>query len=417
MTVDPPNPKRQPLIWAPVLLAALLLSACGSHSSTTKAPANKARAATLLRTAGSAGTASGGPLGPGGRDWSTLLKSASHFGASPVDGPQTGNLRWQRKLEGAIVQGPVTRGSVAYVSSTKGILHAIDLTTGRDLWTFNGGPGASTADLSTSPTVLADGTILYPAGGDRVVALDPAGHLRWSVTGSGEPLTPAVDESRRLLVIADTAGTVSSYRLGNGNTAPEKLWTRALGAESFGNPALGSDGTTYVTAGHVLAAIAPDGALRWQVTIPQTIETGAALAEDGTVVFGGNDEIEYGIGPDGTVRWRHPIGNYTYSTPLALPGDRVIYGNHSGEMTVLDARDGRPVRIDRGTGQIWTAAAVDGRGDVYFASRTGEIYGFAASGRHLFTIAAGGAFDSYPAIAADGTLLVGGDDGVLRAIG
>jgi hypothetical protein len=52
-----------------------------------------------------------------------------------------------------------------------------------------------------------------------------------------------------------------------------------------------------------------------------------------------------------------------------------------------------------------------------FASRTGEIYGFAASGRKLFTIAAGATFDSYPAISGGGTLLVGGDDGVLRAIG
>jgi outer membrane protein assembly factor BamB len=417
VTVDSSSPKRRPPIWALVLLAALVLGGCGSQSSTGGTAAEKPQVAALVRRAGSAGAASGGPLVSGGRDWSTLLDGASHFGVSPADGPQTGRLRWQRRLEGPIVQGPVTHGNVAYVSSTKGILHAIDLASGRDLWSFNGGAGASTADLSTSPTVMTDGTILLPAGGDRVVALDPAGHIRWSVTGSGEPLTPGVDESSRLLVIADTTGTVSGYRLGGGDAAPRKLWTRALGAESFGNPAIGSDGTTYVTAGHLLAAIAPNGALRWQVKISQTIETGAALAEDGTVVFGGNDEIEYGIGPDGAVRWRHQIGNYTYSTPLALPGDRVIYGNHSGEMTVLDARDGRPVRIDRGMGQIWTAAAVDRRGDIYFASRTGRIYGFAASGRRLFTIAAGGTFDSYPAIAADGTLLVGDDDGVLRAIG
>ncbi len=228
MTVVPPSPRRRSLTWAPVLLAALLLGACGSESSTTKARANVAGAPALLRTAGRAGVASGGPLGPGGPDWSTLLESVSHFGISPADGPQTSRLRWQRQLEGPIVQGPVTRGGVAYVSSTKGILHAIDLSSGRDLWTFNGGPGGSTADLSTSPTVLADGTILYPAGGDRVVALNPAGHLRWSVTGSGEPLTPAVEQSRRLLVIADTAGTVSGYRLGSGDAAPVKLWRRAL---------------------------------------------------------------------------------------------------------------------------------------------------------------------------------------------
>jgi outer membrane protein assembly factor BamB len=417
VTIDSSSARRRSSLWALVLLSALVLGGCGSGSSTSGVAAKKPQAAALLRRAGSAGAASGGPLVSSGRDWSTLLDGASHFGVSPTEGPQTGRVRWERKLEGPIVQGPVTHGSVAYVSSTKGILHAIELASGRDRWTFNGGPSASTADLSTSPTVMADGTILFPAGGDRVVALDPAGHIRWSVTGSGEPLTPGVDESRRLLVIADTTGTVSGYRLGSGNAPPTKLWTRALGGESFGNPAIGSDGTTYVTAGHLLAAIAPNGALRWKVKIPQTIETGAALAEDGTVVFGGNDEIEYGIGPDGAVRWRHPIGNYTYSTPLALPGDRVIYGNHSGEMTVLDARDGRRVRVDRGIGQIWTAAAVDGHGDVYFASRAGRIYGFTANGRRLFTIAAGGTFDSYPAIAADGTLLIGDDNGVLRAIG
>jgi outer membrane protein assembly factor BamB len=401
---------------AALLLAALVLGACGSQTPSRPAKTTPPKAARLARTAGRAGAASGGPIAPS-RDWSTLLDGGSHFGVAQAGGPRSARVRWQRKLGAPIVQGPVTRGGVAYVSSQDGVLHTIDLASGRDIWTFDAGVGASTADLSTSPTVLADGTILSPAGGDRVVALSSAGHLLWTVTGSGEPLTPAVEESRRLLVIADTAGLVTGYRLARGEAAPKQIWTRALREQSYGNPALGSDGTSYVTAGRTLAAIAPDGALRWQLTIPQTIETGAALTEDGTVVFGGNDKIEYGIGPDGSIRWRHPIGNFTYSTPLALPGDRVVYGNHSGEMTILGAKDGRPVQIDRGSGQIWTAAAVDRRGDVYFASRTGEIYGFAPDGRRLFSIAAGGTFDSYPAIAADGTLLVGGDDGVLRAIG
>ena len=413
----PSSASRRSLMSAAAAFAVLVLGGCGSQGSTTTPPANKTQAGRLEGSAGVAGAASGGPLAPTGRDWTTLLESASHFGVAPAVGPDSGSERWHRQLEGPIVQGPVTRSNIAYISSTQGILHAIDLASGRDLWTFDGGAGGRPSDLSTSPTVLSDGTILLPASGTRVVALNTAGHVRWSVTGSGEPLTPVVDEARRLLVIADTAGHVSGYRLGSGDAVPVRLWTRTVGPESFGNPALGSDGTTYETAGHVLAAIAPDGRLRWRVRISQTIETGAALAEDGTVVFGGNDEIEYGIGPDGTVRWRHPIGNYTYSTPLALPGDRVIYGNHSGEMTLLDARNGQTIQIYHGTGQLWTAAAVDGKGDVYFASRSGVIYGFAASGRKLFAITAGGTFDSCPAIAADGTLLVDGDDGVLRAIG
>ncbi len=85
-------------------------------------------------------------------------------------------------------------------------------------------------------------------------------------------------------------------------------------------------------------------------------------------------------------------------------------------MSILDTRDGHLITRDHGRGQLWTAAAVDVRGDVYFASRSGGIYGFDSAGRSLFTIQASGTFDSYPAIAADGTLPVGGDDGALRAI-
>jgi len=420
VTTGAPTRRHLALLGAPAVLVTLSLGSCGSHTSGTKTHPS-ARAGTIVaaqtRSAGSLGTASGGPVAPRGEGWSTLLNSSSHFGAAAADGPLTAHLRWQRRLEGPIVAGPVTRGSVAYVTSTRGALHAIDITSGHDLWTFDGGRGATPPDLSTSPTLLANGLILWPAPDNRVIALSPSGRVRWIISGAGEPLTPAVDEAGHLLVIADTMGHLSGYRLRPDNAAPLRLWTHTLGTESFGNPTLGSDGTTYETAGDGLSAFAADGQLRWRLKISQTIETSAAVAEDGTIVFGGNDEIEYGIGPEGSVRWRHPIGNYTYSSPLALPDDRVIYGNHSGEMTILDARDGHEVSIDRGAGQLWTAAAVDRHGDVYFASRAGTIYGFDAAGRRLFTIQAGGTFDSYPAIAADGTLLVGGDDGVLRAIG
>jgi outer membrane protein assembly factor BamB len=153
------------------------------------------------------------------------------------------------------------------------------------------------------------------------------------------------------------------------------------------------------------------------VTTPALVEVSPAIATDGVVVFGSDNRREYGVDPDGQVRWSDPIGNYTYSSPLALPGRRVIYGNHSGQMTLLDSDTGRVIRRDAGTGQIWTAAAVDRAGDVYFATRLGQIYGFGADGRRRFDLDTGGKYDSYPALAPDGTLLVGGDNGTLYAIG
>ncbi len=342
--------------------------------------------------------------------------SASHFGQAKVAGPTAARIRWTRHLEGPIVPGPVSVGGVAYVASNAGILHAIEVSSGKDLWSFDGG-GAYGSDLSTAPTVLADGLILWPGPRNRLFALTAKGRLRWTISTPGDPLTPAVDEVRRTLVLSDTTGRLSRYRLGNGDSEPKRLWSLALASPSFGNPALGSDGTTYETAGDSLYAVAADGHLRWKVDTPAQVEVSAAISDDGVIVFGANDSTEYGVSFDGKVRWRHPIGNYTYSSPLTLAAHRVIFGNHSGEMTVLDTRNGRLSSRDRARGQIWTSAAVDAHGDAYFASRTGGIYGFTKDGRMLFNLKTSTTFASYPSIAADGTLLVGGDDGVLRAIG
>jgi len=387
------------------LLAAVVIGACG-----------ETRGVVVTRSPGSLGTADGGAIRAAGPDWPTLLHNASHSGASTVAGPSGSTIRWQRRLEGPIVAGPVSARRVAYVASTAGVLHAIGLTSGRDVWTFDG-RGHYGSDLSTSSTVLGDGTILWPGPRNKVFAVSPAGHLRWTLTSPDEPLTPVVDAAGGRLVVADTSGNLTAYRLRSDGRAPVRQWTRSLGTVSYGNPAIGSDGTIYETAGNSLFAVAADGRTRWEVRTTQLVEVSAAIAADGTVVFGSNDLLEYGVTPNGTVLWRHEIGTFTYSSPVTLPGNRVVYGNHHGQMTTVDTRDGHVISTDLVPGKIWTSAAVDVHGDVYFASRSGGIYGFGPTGRRLFAIQAGGTFDSYPAIASNGTLLVGGDDGVLRAIG
>lgn len=66
---------------------------------------------------------------------------------------------------------------------------------------------------------------------------------------------------------------------------------------------------------------------------------------------------------------------------------------------------------------VWTAPAIDARHDVYFGTRAGHVYGFAAGGRRLFDLDTSATVDSYPALAGDGTLLIGSQSGVLSAIG
>lgn len=347
--------------------------------------------------------------------WPSLLHGSSHFGAATVRGPSNATVRWQRRLEGPIVSGPVTLGKIAYAASGGGVLHAIDVGSGTDRWSFDG-QGTYGSDLSTAPAVLRDGLILWPGPRHRVFALTPRGRLLWTLTLAGDPLTPAIDAARQMLVVADTSGGLSAYRLKRGHAAPVRLWSHGLSTVSYGSPALARNGTTYETAGASLFAVSAAGRVLWQVKTPAQVEVSAAIADDGTVVFGSNDRREYGVSTTGRIRWVYRIGNYTYSSPLTLAGHRVVFGDHSGNLNMLDSRTGQLVSRDHVHGLIWTAAAVDVRGDIYFASRNGGIYAFGPDGRRLFTLQTAATFDSYPAIAANGTLLIGDDTGVLRAI-
>ncbi|HWE58840.1 MAG TPA: PQQ-binding-like beta-propeller repeat protein [Solirubrobacteraceae bacterium] len=392
---------------APVAITltfALIVAGCGS-SSVSSLPRQSRVSAAAPVAASSAG-------------WTSLLDGPSHYATSASVGPGTAKVRWRRALGAPIAAGPVvTASGTAYVAANNGILHAINVRTGRDRWTFDGGGRYGSGDLSTSALILASGEVLWPGPRDRLFALSPAGKLLWTVTADGELTTPVIDQTSHLLVVADMTGHISGYRLGSSTRRPQMQWSRRLTTtSSYGNPVVAADGTIYQTSGDCLFALTPTGRIRWSVTTPSPVEVSPAIATNGIVIFGSNDRLEYGVNPNGHVRWKEKIGNYTYSSPITLPGRRVTFGNHSGQMTILDTDTGHLIRRDIGSGELWTSAAIDAHGDLYFASRSGHIYGFNANGRRLFDFDAGGKFDSYPALAPDGTLLFGDDDGMLFAV-
>lgn len=106
-------------------------------------------------------------------------------------GPVTGRVAWRKRLEGPVVPGPVVgRGGVTYVASNGGVLHALRVSDGRELWRFDGGSDYG-SDLSSSPALLADGTILWP-GPEGLYALSRAGRLMWKVAFESTVLSPLI---------------------------------------------------------------------------------------------------------------------------------------------------------------------------------------------------------------------------------
>ncbi len=401
-----------------LLLPLLLIAGCGGSGSSpsTSQPNTEESASGQSGAVAPESPLEGTVADPSFAPWPGFARSARHSGGAAAIGPQSAHVRWRRSLEGAVVPGPaVGDDGVVYAASNGGVLHAIDLESGNDRWRFDGG-GTYGSDLSTTPALLRDGTVVWPGPRDTLFALSPEGKLLWEVGLAAQPLSPALTPDGSI-VVGDTAGTLEELTL-HGAARPTPKWRLRLDGSSYSSPAVGPDGSVYTTSGDSLVAVR-DGKELWRYASGSESEVSPAIALDGTVVFGSNDQYEYGVSPAGKLRWRYRIDTRTYSSPVITHDGLAYFGDNHGVLSTLDARSGALVSRVSGLEKppgIWTAPAVDAHHDVYFGS-SNHIFGFDQEGKRLLDVETGGTVDSYPALAADGTLLIGSEDGFLYAIG
>lgn len=379
------------------------------------------------------GPASGPPSGAAPADvpgvspgpWSEGQHDGTHSNTSPARGPVNATARWTIKLGAPVIDGPaIGPDGTIYQTTDDGVIHAISLATGAVEWTLSDGAAISDPDLSITPAVLAGGIILWPAANDKLDAVSPTGKLLWQIKLDGRALSPTVAAAGQVIV-TDGSGGVEALR--PTAAGPNVEWSTKLGAVSYSSPAVARDGTIYTTAGNDLVAInASSGqpVVKWRFKAGAAIEVSPTVAAGGTVILGTNDAFEYGITASGTVAWRYRRTVFSYSSPAATTDGLAYFGDNNGDVDVVsDARGTvvgdyaaltKPLSPD-GVG-VWTAPAVDSHHDVYFGTASGHIVGFAYGGTKLFDIATGATVSAYPALAPDGTLVIGSSNGTLYAL-
>ncbi|HEY3471619.1 MAG TPA: PQQ-binding-like beta-propeller repeat protein [Amycolatopsis sp.] len=374
-----------------VLFSAVFLAACTTSPAPRAAP----------------GTAAWAP-------WPSALHDARHSGASTSDGPTTGRVRWRRKLEGAVTPGPVVGADgTIYAASNGGVLHALDPADGRDRWTYDSGT-TDGGDLSISPLLLPGGTVLFPAGA-QLVALSPTGRKLWTAKLPGRATSPVTTTGDRVYV-GDVTGAVTALE-----PTGRVVWQLKTGENSYGSVVTDGKGRLYTTADNALVAIDDKGsssAIAWRADPhDDLVEVSAGLAPDGTALLGTNGHDEWAYRPDGSPRWHAPRV-ITYSSPAVTATGLAYVADHSGTVHVFDVGAGRETgTFGRVGAQIWSSTVVDRAYRLYFGGQNGHAYGFGADGTRLFDVDLGGPVDSYPALTADGALVIGSRDGFLTTIG
>ena len=301
-------------------------------------------------------------------------------------------------------------GRFLYIATLSGELRALDRPTGHALWTVSLGGRAY-----ATPTVGPDGTVYAGSDAKLLLAIDPAGKIRWKLELQGEADTGILLVGGGDLVVA--AGS-HVYRVHPDGTV---VWRFDAGRKVFTSPARTSkDGVVFGAQDHNAYGLGPDGKQLFKVDLGADVDGSPVIDEHGTVFFGTDGGAIAAIDVRGGTRWIRALPGYVRGTlSLARNGDVLggMYGPTPGVVRLNP--DGRPVgrfSID-GTGArefgVHGAPLEDDSGALFFGAEDDKVYAIGPDGAVLGTVERGDDVDAPLTLLPPSDLVVASDDGTV----
>jgi outer membrane protein assembly factor BamB len=195
------------------------------------------------------------------------------------------------------------------------------------------------------------------------------------------------------------------------------LWQFTLPDNSSdSSPAIAPDGTVYeATFFGNLAAVTPEGRLKWTFKVGSEIKSSPAIADDGTIYFGSRDWKFYAVSPQGRLKWAFPTGAWVDSSPAIGADGTIYFGSWDTNFYALNP-DGAKKWIFPSGGIVDSSPAISVDGTIYFGSHDKMFYALNPAGAKKWAFSTGGQIGSSPAIGADGTIYFTSSDGNLYAL-
>ncbi len=299
----------------------------------------------------------------------------------------TGALRWTHvdpmRFDGGVMDGPGPRATPAiedgrvYALDAAGRLNALDLSTGRLLWTRDVVQDNSAAiplyGVSASPLLL-DGRVVVLAGGAAgrsLVAYDQlTGERAWSGGSAAAAYSSpqlATLAGRRQVVVFSQVDLV-----GHDAASGEVLWNHPWpgGAERCSTPLALPDDQLFASTGYGIGSklfrieAGDDGAFTAQPIweSPRLKAKFTNVVYSGGVLYGLDDGVLVALDPaTGERHWKR--GRYGHGHVI-LVDDLLLVQTEKGEVVLVEASPERHVELGRFeaiTGKSWNTPALAGR--------------------------------------------------------
>ena len=243
---------------------------------------------------------------------------AKHFFAVSPDG----RMKWKLDTTGEADTGAALtkEGNVVFAAgSTVFMVRAA----GDVAWRFR-----AKRKVFTAPAITDDGKIVVGSQDHRVYAIGPRGALAWSVDlGADVDGAPAIGDDGGIFVGTDGGEVVRLED--NGAIA----WRSKVGGFVRGALSIARNGDvlagTYGPTPREVRIAASDGAVRGAFAIQGTgardfgVHGGALEDDEGTLLFGAQDDAVYAVDARGNIVWRYVTGG-DVDAPLTLLSDGTI---------------------------------------------------------------------------------------------
>jgi outer membrane protein assembly factor BamB len=335
-------------------------------------------------------------------DWTHFRFDPAHRGVNPnetiLSPANVANLtvKWRTNIGGGcFASASVVAGKLytADTGSANGKLHALDITTGQELWTFPS--DALRGDHAWTSPPVANGVVYF--GVNRPIPVVYAvnattGQEIWHHTGPIANIvsSPALESGR--LYVAFSDGTIRALDATNGQV----IWSVNHPGGANSSPAV-AGGRLYIAIHNsgLLALDANTGSELWLTPMPGPQWSSPAV-ENGRVFVGSRDDHKlYAFDAvTGNTLWTATTSDWVQTSPAV--NDGVVYiGNNSGNVYAFNAETG---------GLIWQSPVSQGfafgssptvaNGVVYIASSLdasathfdGKLYALdATTGQVLFS--------------------------------
>ena len=232
------------------------------------------------------------------------------------------------------------------------------------MWSFDAG-----AELRGRIATGGDGSIYFITRDGVLHGLDASG--KTIMYRQAEGLAPVVLPNGTVIAMSAASQLAA--------IDPDGIvkWQLEIGAAQ--GPVAATDSAIYVSAGSDLLSVSSAGALNWRVNVGMV--TSATTTPDG-VAIGSPGGAVTALASDGAVIWKFtPDGGFSGSVAYA---DDVVYaGSLSGALYAIDARAGSTIWHVSTAGPVIAGPAVSASGTIFFGSNA--VYGVMSDGQLRWT--------------------------------